>query len=438
MPLPSSTTSLVAGGGDDLDDDDRLSFALTAAASPSSSATSSTKSAPSRGSLSLTRPRCLGQRRRPRRTLGGVGAPRCTASPARCFPRLNLPRRDSHAPIAYVPLPGILSTSPRSPSSTARFGSKPRVGGTAIPPPPNPYRQAEGIPALGRLRQSKIFHGGAFDARGNYLRHASPWLKTHLLECSYVLDSVVADWLLPRTPKSFTDVANANFRLDLALLDFNNQFILTFESEFCFKTTRFRLNEQITFNYQRALRLLNLCGGSLIESDFPPLLRYGRDYLELRIFFDSPLFKILSSYIGSWYLGWDFVPKGRDYLQINNGPLIGLVTRSRSKAGTISNYTWVHDLNWILTRGHPYTVTIAKPETVIISDLLKLSLFNILKPTMPRRPNISLLPSVYAALPHIESQDTGTIVHLLPFNYFKVFECMLAMNGCIPIIVYYC
>ncbi|KAJ7165564.1 hypothetical protein C8R43DRAFT_946239 [Mycena crocata] len=53
MPPTSSTASLIASGGDDLDDDDRLPSAPTLAASPSPSPTSSSKSVPSRGSLDL-------------------------------------------------------------------------------------------------------------------------------------------------------------------------------------------------------------------------------------------------------------------------------------------------------------------------------------------------------------------------------------------------
>ncbi|KAJ7093025.1 hypothetical protein C8R43DRAFT_1115031 [Mycena crocata] len=266
MPLPSSTTSLVAGGGDDLDDDDRLSFALTAAASPSSSATSSSKSAPSRGSLGLDPDLPVSG------SADGLGALSASSVHLGALRQLGMLQCPDNA------------LTDRN--GTLRIRWRARFYGVhlAIPPPPNPYRQAEGIPAFGRLCQSKIFHGGAFDARGNYLRHASPWLKTHLVECSYILDSVVADWLLPRTPNPSQTSPTRIFALNW-----------------------FRLNE--TVQLSENLTTLILCGGILIGSDFPPLIR--------RL---AALQNVLELH---WVLvSW-----------------IGLATRSHSKAGSIFEYT---------------------------------------------------------------------------------------------------
>ncbi|KAJ7143195.1 hypothetical protein C8R43DRAFT_954320 [Mycena crocata] len=154
MPTTSSTTSLVAGGGDDLDNDIHLAPAPTLAASSSSSPMSSSMFALSGGVLELgPRPRCLRRRRRPRRALGIVsapqqngtllGTPQCTSNaladcdgalrirrqvgfmgtPARCFPRLNWPRRGSHAPIANMPLLGTGYAPLRQPALAAPDGA---------------------------------------------------------------------------------------------------------------------------------------------------------------------------------------------------------------------------------------------------------------------------------------------------------------------------
>ncbi|KAJ7093033.1 hypothetical protein C8R43DRAFT_1169856 [Mycena crocata] len=417
MPTILPTTSLVAGGGGDLDD--------VPTASRSSSLTSSSIFSLSRGSLGSApdlavsdgadgpgalsaqsahlgtlRPdsaRCNALRMRSPMATAHFGSESGRAfmeliwQPRPLFPTVELaptrfPRPDRKCIASGYPR-YPLSTSPRSPSSTARFGSNCELDWfrqgylltfPAISPLPTRSRRAEGIPAFGRLRQSKIFHGGAFDARGNYPRHASPWF---LLECSYILDSVVADWLLPRTPKSFTNVVNANFRLELVSLDFKNQLILTFESDFLLQTAKLRLNEQITFNYQRALRLLNLCGGIL-------------NFVELH--------RVLVSWTRlarhSFFKCWEFVPKGRDYLQINNGPLIGLPSRSCSKLKAGSLFTSTQDSDYLQICGQQN-----EPFNASQAD---------------------------AALPYIEKlEDTETILHSLQFialqsllNHFKVFN----------------
>ncbi|KAJ7075827.1 hypothetical protein C8R43DRAFT_1143743 [Mycena crocata] len=399
--LAAATTSTMVGATRD----DCLSFVLTAAASPSSSATSSTKSAPSTGSLGLDPDLAvsgstdgLGALSASSVHLGALlGKLQCPDNmlanpdgalpirerahfhgvhlqPPPVFPRLNLPRRDSHAPIANASLLAhARCAQQRASDQTASWRFRVFIF-RAIPPLPNPSRKAEGTPALPRLRHSKISRNGASMPVGIILGALTDESLVHC-PCPSTglhIGFIVTDWLLPQTPKSFTNAVNASFRLELVSLDFNNSLFWPSSPNFTSKQEKF----------------------------------------------ESPA---IHSEAGIC------APKGRDY---HCGPLIGLPNS-----------------NWILTRGHPYTVTIAKPKTVVNSDLLKPSLVNTpssfgygLCPSMIERLNVSQsLPRleaiqhegrtyryfpqyVYAALPHIESQDTETIVHLLQFNYFKSYE----------------
>ncbi|KAJ7093037.1 hypothetical protein C8R43DRAFT_1141887 [Mycena crocata] len=424
MPLPSSTTSLVAGGGDDLDDGrchSRRPPILCADSGGIALVVGDVEfkdhdltvsgGADGLGALSAESAHlgALGPGSEQRRNASLMRSPTATAhfgsestralmgTPRPLFPTVEL------APTRF-PRPDrkcIASGYPRHPLSTS----------PPIPPPPNPYRQAEGIPALGRLCHSKIFHGGAFDARGNYLRHASPWLKTHLLECSYVLDSVVADWLLPLTPKSFTNVVNANFRPELVSLDSKNQLILTFESDFLLQTAKFS---------------------------------------------DSPLFNTLSSYIRSLFLRSDSPAvyskagilrrKTVTIFEMDYGPLIGLPSRSCSKlkAGSLFTSTQDSDRAFVF-RCREYLHIDC--DTGLWSTFVETNAgqytFELCSSSIPYLEYLNA-SQVDAALPYIESQDTETIVHLRQFialqsllNHFRVFKVFNWMlEGCIAI--YYC
>ncbi|KAJ7093017.1 hypothetical protein C8R43DRAFT_1141861 [Mycena crocata] len=329
MPLPSSTTSLVADGGDDLDDDDRLSFALTAAASPSSSATSSSKSALSRGSLGLDPDLAVSDSAD---GLGGVGTPRCTgpgserrnASPTRSpAPTAHFGSESAHAFVGFI---WVSSLPPQQQPTFAILNGAPRI-----------KPRVGLVPDLCSLfepyRHPRI-HTDKPRAFRRWLNSATQKYSTAALSMP-ILDSVVADWLLPRTPKSFTNVANAIFCLELVSLDFKNQLILTFESDFLLQTVKSdSLKTDIIFT----------SGGILIGSDFPPLLRYGRDYLRLALIRRLAtlqdfveLHRVLVSWVRRsltrppYIRKLEFcVPKGCDYLQnglrtADRTPLVSLI-----------------------------------------------------------------------------------------------------------------
>ncbi|KAJ7143432.1 hypothetical protein C8R43DRAFT_1130846 [Mycena crocata] len=476
MPTTLPTTSLVAGGGDDLDDGRCHSRRLPIFCADSGGIALVVgdveyKVCAKYGVFRLgPRPRCLGQHRRPRRALGKFGAPRRTeiqlgklqcpdnmlanpdgalpirerahfhgvhlVNPRPLFPTVEL------APTRF-PRPDrkCIASGPRSLRSTARFGSNRELEVQSLCSFFVPYRRYRIHPEKPRvLRPSPDSATRKYPATalsmpvgiilGALTRRVIGSLPLLVLHIGFI----VTDWLLPQTPKSFTNAVNASFRLELVSLDFNNKLILAFESEFYFKT-----RAGADFSHPATLRpgLSLTCANSSTRHS----LRFCRVTSGPGILgafkFESPA---IHSEAGIC------APKGRDY---HCGPLIGLPSRSCSKlkAGSIFTYTQDSDSNWILTRGHPYTVTIAKPKTVVNSDLLKPSLVNTpssfgygLCPSMIERLNVSQsLPRleaiqhegrtyryfpqyVYAALPHIESQDTETIVHLLQFNYFKVLE----------------
>ncbi|KAJ7140172.1 hypothetical protein C8R43DRAFT_1201162 [Mycena crocata] len=224
MPATSSTISLVAGGSDDLDDGrchSRLPPPTSTTPTPLPS------SLPTLCSTSAARPvlavsgsaDALG-------ALGTFGAPRLngtrlgmlqcisnaladpggalrirrrthfygvhSATPARRFPRLNLLQRGSHAPDRKCATYGYPSSRYDDRWTALTASNVARLSGPFLaisPTLPSQPEQAEDIPALLQLRHSQIFHGAAFDGRGNYPRRASPWLKTHLLECFYWIQS---------------------------------------------------------------------------------------------------------------------------------------------------------------------------------------------------------------------------------------------------------
>ncbi|KAJ7075481.1 hypothetical protein C8R43DRAFT_1143794 [Mycena crocata] len=207
MPATSSTISLVAGGSDDLDDDSRLRPVPTDAIALVAADVVLNIS-------SETRTRRLRRRRsRPAHGahLGSMGPPRHVAMHQQ---RARRPRGRTSDQTAHTFLWGSFG-NPRSPFPTVelaptRFPRPDRKCAT-YGYPSSRYddrwtaltasnvarlwfplifsRQAEDIPALLQLRHSQIFHGAAFDGRGNYPRRASPWLKTHLLECFYWIQS---------------------------------------------------------------------------------------------------------------------------------------------------------------------------------------------------------------------------------------------------------
>ncbi|KAJ7140159.1 hypothetical protein C8R43DRAFT_1131546 [Mycena crocata] len=255
MPATSSTISLVAGGSDDLDDG-RCHSRLPPPTSTNTDAIALVAADVVLNISSETRTRRLRQCRRSRRALGTFGAPRLNgtrlgmlqcisnaladpggrtsdqtahtflwgsfgSTPARRFPRLNLLQRGSHAPDRKCATYGYPSSRYDDRWTALTASNVARLSGPflAISPTPESARQAEDIPALLQLRHSQIFHGAAFDGRGNYPRRASPWLKTHLLECFYWIQSPQTR-TEPLVLQNFSEVV-------LSIPDSNNGFILT-------------------------------------------------------------------------------------------------------------------------------------------------------------------------------------------------------------------
>ncbi|KAJ7093044.1 hypothetical protein C8R43DRAFT_1141897 [Mycena crocata] len=410
MPTTLPTTSLVADGGDDLDDDDCLSFVLTAAALPSSSATSSSKSALRRGSLGLDPDLVVSDSAD---SLGALSAesahpaPQCItdaladpdgalqirerahfygahlATPARCFPRLNLPRRGSHAPIAICAVSGYrrcgaLRIKARVRVSRVFVHFSCHTAATESIPKSRGYSGPSSTPPLENIPQRRFRYSWEF-----ILEALKQRVFGSLPPLFYILDSIVIDWLLPRTPKSFTNVANANFRFELVSLVYNNKLILTL------------IRRLATLQNLLELHLWYLGSDSpVIHSKAGILCRKA-----------ATIFKSITDRwpeVFSNILGTPIGPPPVQTPGIRTGSCLG------------------------------DTVTIANPDTIVIQvrqHLLKLSLnepFNASQFSlyidlkgfnMKAEPLVSF---VDAALPYIESQDTETIVHLRQFIALQV------------------
>ncbi|KAJ7093030.1 hypothetical protein C8R43DRAFT_1141877 [Mycena crocata] len=388
MPPPSSTPSLVAGGGDDLDDDDRLSFALTAAASLSSSATSSSKSALSRGSLGLdpdiavsggadglgalsASSAHLGALRQlaccnaptmrspiAMAHFGSDGARAFMGSPRPLFPTVELgPPRFSR----LLFTPGHSDTPPRNSTSPRRRGAQRHASDqtaseglsylfifSSYPTTLDSIPTIQGIPALTQLRHSKIFQGAAFDTRGNYPRRAHrtiPWLKSPVLPAqvfTYLIQLLQIGYSL-----GLENPLQTPFRWISTTTVFDRR-VRFFASKLRAPSI---IKEPYDFEPLTDTIFKSVAEYSAPERlSAPATLRPELSLICASAFVDSPLFKILLSYIGFWYLGSDspaIYSKAGNFVhrktvtmfRINNGPLIGLPSRSCTKAGTIFNYT---------------------------------------------------------------------------------------------------
>ncbi|KAJ7105392.1 hypothetical protein C8R43DRAFT_1140831 [Mycena crocata] len=158
-PTTSSTTSLIAGGGNDLDDGrchsrqppiaraNTGSIALVVAdgelkdpdlviSGGADGLSALSAQSAHLGTVHLPRHAAMHRQcaRRPQRRTPDETAPRLLwgsfGTPAHHFPRLNLPRRGSHAPIANAPLPGAGSQhhQPALAAHNSAIRIKPRVG----------------------------------------------------------------------------------------------------------------------------------------------------------------------------------------------------------------------------------------------------------------------------------------------------------------------
>ncbi|KAJ7093040.1 hypothetical protein C8R43DRAFT_1141891 [Mycena crocata] len=389
MPLPSSTTSLVAGGGDDLDDDDCLSFVLTEAASPSSSATSSTKSAPSTGSLGLDPDLAvsgstdgLGALSASSVHLGALlGKLQCPdnmlANPDGALPI----RERAHFHGAHLgalgslylrihlltalqqppPLPALfllITISPRSLRSTARLGSNRELDWfRSLCSLFEPYRR----PRI-HTDKPRAFRRSVDSASQKYSTAALS-MPVGIIPGMLVPACKLISWTVPtywiqlsqtgyslglQSPSQTSPTRF--FCLELVSLDFKNQLILTFESVFfCFKPrNNFQLSESLT-TFEP---LLQLAAGYLL--DLTDLALYDRDYRQLAlVYFLTRRSSKPWSYIRSLFLRSDSPAvyskagilrrKTVTIFEMDYGPLIGLPSRSCSKLKAGSLFTSTQD-----------------------------------------------------------------------------------------------
>ncbi|KAJ7140178.1 hypothetical protein C8R43DRAFT_954914 [Mycena crocata] len=344
MPATSSTISLVAGGSDDLDDDSRLRPVPTPTPLPSSPPTLRSTSTASRGSLDSdpyspprAAPMLSARSQHDRRTPAQWDPLRHVAMHQQ---RARRPRGRTSDQTAHTFLWGSFG-NPRSPFPTVelaptRFPRPDRKCATygptegpflAISPTPESARPAEDIPALLQLRHSQIFHGAAFDGRGNYPRRASPWLKTHLLECFY--------WI--QSPQTRTEplVLQDFSEMVLSIPDSNNRPILTrILASNLERLGRPGLWSNHLILLTRHLRRTRQ-GTSDFESNTTSLLAglwcTQTPNLSMERAFDLSRLSSIHSSIGL------SATKGRDYLQNINGLLIGPIALSKTETIFNSN-----------------------------------------------------------------------------------------------------
>ncbi|KAJ7143192.1 hypothetical protein C8R43DRAFT_1199790, partial [Mycena crocata] len=306
MPTTSSTTSLVAGGGDDLDNGrchSRYSpstrantggivlvvanVELDVCAEWGGSLSSDPDLAVSDGAdaLGALSGPCSAHHNAPVTPSPTVTAHFGSggkwdlwgsfATPARCFPRLNWPRRGSHAPIANMPLLGTGYAPLRQPALAAPDGAlQIKLRGElgfffSIWPVFTPSR---------RSRLTGAYSGGSLTSPLKNIPHRRfrcPWELSSasspgesLVETTGALDLTVADWLFYRASKSFTKGRHANFQLELiTAMDVSKPFT----SEFLLQTARCldsaKADSNVWEEFLRpGLSPLNLCDSPFLKS----------------------------------------------------------------------------------------------------------------------------------------------------------------------------
>ncbi|KAJ7165568.1 hypothetical protein C8R43DRAFT_1104177 [Mycena crocata] len=400
MPPTSSTASLIASGGDDLDDDDRLPSAPTLAASPSPSPTSSSKSVPSRGSLDLNLILAvLG-------STDGLGAP--SAWSAQFGARgADAARRNTSATRSLVATADFRSNGARNflgfirhprplfptvelvPTRFPRPDRKCATSGYALPSflskgaPDTAYEPL--ITASPRLLRRTAYFGsselyffrltGAHSGGSPTLplenipwrRFRFPWelysagLPDESLGCNAHL-LVIIGWL----------------HISLISLD------LTLYLG-CFKPRGF--NSPNAFKYYKAFKNLRLLrtshldylhsvGWILAIAHLTYRTAGGRNYLPNALSRARTILISLPLELTrppSMQTQGFCARKGRDYLQIENGPLIGLA--SLSTAGTITRKPWSY-LSRIFGRTPSLLSNARHGQISMVEAIGVLSLFN--------------------------------------------------------------